>query len=87
MAKAWDNFMTHALPPQVKAAPARPIDWRKRMSDNIAYALLVYTALQIFMTMGALHGKAARSCPISRWSCWSPRSSRPAAASNPAGTA
>jgi hypothetical protein len=27
------------------------------MSDNIAYALLVYTALQIFMTMGALHGQ------------------------------
>lgn len=48
MAKAWDN-----------AAPAReshrPIDWRKRMSDNIAYALLVYTALQIFVTMGELH--------------------------------
>jgi hypothetical protein len=33
---------------------ARPVDWRRKMSDHIAYALLVYTALQIFVTMGAL---------------------------------
>lgn len=30
------------------------VDWRRRMSDHIAYALLVYTALQIFVTIGAL---------------------------------
>lgn len=29
-------------------------DWRRKMSDQIAYALLVYTALQIFVTIGAL---------------------------------
>ena len=29
-------------------------DWRKRMSDNVAYALLTYTALQIFVTMHAV---------------------------------
>lgn len=29
-------------------------DWRKRMSDHVAYALLVYTGLQIFMTVKAL---------------------------------
>lgn len=29
-------------------------DWRRKMSDHIAYALLVYTALQIFVTIGAL---------------------------------
>lgn len=29
-------------------------DWRKAMSDNIAYALLVYTGLQIFMTISAM---------------------------------
>lgn len=34
---------------------AKRLDWRKRMSDNIAYALLVYTALQIFVTMNQLH--------------------------------
>lgn len=40
-----------------KAGDARPshkLDWRKRMSDNIAFALLVYTALQIFVTVQAL---------------------------------
>ena len=35
-------------------AAAHPRDWRKAMSDNVAYALLVYTALQIFMTIGAM---------------------------------
>jgi len=46
-----------------RRSTARPIDWRKRMSDNIAYALLVYTALQIFMTMGALKGEANSILP------------------------
>lgn len=32
----------------------RGLDWRRRMSDHIAYGLLVYTGLQIFVTMGAL---------------------------------
>ena len=32
--------------------PAR--DWRKAMSDHVAYALLVYTGLQIFVTIKAL---------------------------------
>jgi uncharacterized membrane protein SirB2 len=30
---------------------SRKLDWRKRMSDHVAYALLVYTGLQIFVTM------------------------------------
>ncbi len=34
------------------AAQAR--DWRKSMSDNVALALIVYTGLQIFMTVNAL---------------------------------
>src|SRR5690554_7670886 len=34
---------------------AKPkLDWRRKMSDNVAYALLVYTGLQIFVTMGQL---------------------------------
>ncbi|RZK01331.1 MAG: hypothetical protein EOO76_09150 [Novosphingobium sp.] len=33
------------------------------MSDNIAYALLVYTALQIFVTMGALKSEGASLLP------------------------
>jgi len=30
------------------------IDWRKRISDHVAFALLTYTGLQIFVTMAAL---------------------------------
>jgi hypothetical protein len=41
----------------------KPLDWRKRMSDNIAWALLVYTALQIFVTMGALHARGSSLLP------------------------
>ncbi|WP_309623629.1 hypothetical protein [Novosphingobium sp.] len=53
MAKAWNGA----------AARGKPIDWRKRMSDHIAYALLVYTGLQIFVTMGALHGRGGSLLP------------------------
>lgn len=53
MAKAWNGV----------AANSKPLDWRKRMSDNIAYALLVYTGLQIFVTMGALHGRGGSLLP------------------------
>lgn len=37
------------------------LDWRKKMSNHVAYALLVYTGLQIFVTMTVLksgHGSA-----------------------------
>ena len=40
---------------------AAGLDWRKKMSDHVAFALLVYTGLQIFVTMAALksgHGSA-----------------------------
>ena len=43
------------------AAPAR--DYRKAMSDNIAYALLAYTGLQIFVTMRALEGTTGSLLP------------------------
>lgn len=33
---------------------ARARDWRRAMSDNVALALIVYTGLQIFMTVKAL---------------------------------
>lgn len=42
---------------------AHVVDWRRKMSDNIAYALLVYTALQIFVTMGSLRGEGASLLP------------------------
>ena len=35
-------------------AESHPIDWRKGMSSNVAYALLVYTGLHIFVTVKAM---------------------------------
>lgn len=35
-------------------AADKACDWRKSMSDNVAYALLVYTGLQIFVTVHAM---------------------------------
>lgn len=42
---------------------AKPVDFRRKMSDHIAYALLVYTALQIFVTMGAIKGERGSLLP------------------------
>ncbi|WP_374281217.1 hypothetical protein [Novosphingobium sp.] len=56
MVKVWNAAVNNR-------ANAKPLDWRKRMSDNIAYALLVYTGLQIFVTMGALHGQGGSILP------------------------
>lgn len=67
MAKVWQR--EHAAPVATTAqddmagAPSRVLDWRKRMSDNIAYALLVYTGLQIFVTMGALKASGPSMLP------------------------
>lgn len=71
MANAWQR--DNAAPAARKQAAAetvhydrtlgRPLDWRKRMSDNIAYALLVYTGLQIFVTMGALKASGPSMLP------------------------
>jgi hypothetical protein len=43
------------------ATARRRPDWRKAMSDNVAYALLVYTALQILVTMKAIKGSGSGS--------------------------
>jgi len=45
----------------VQATRAR--DWRKAMSDHVAYGLLVYTALQIFMTIKALSEGSSSALP------------------------
>ena len=39
------------------------LDWRRRMSDHVAYALLVYTGLQIWVTVGALKVGAGSILP------------------------
>lgn len=41
----------------------RVVDWRRRMSDHIAYALLIYTGLQIFVTLGALKAEGGSLLP------------------------
>ena len=56
MAKAWYGIAA-------ASGRTKPIDWRKRMSDNIAYALLVYTVLQIFVTMSMLERKGGSLLP------------------------
>lgn len=67
MAKVWqrDKAAPGAAKAQENGAEiaGRPLDWRKRMSDNIAYALLVYTGLQIFVTMGALKSSGPSMLP------------------------
>ncbi len=40
------------------------VDWRKKMSDNVAYGLLVYTGLQIFVTMHEIQGSSASILPL-----------------------
>jgi uncharacterized iron-regulated membrane protein len=41
----------------------KAIDWKRRMSDHVAYALLIYTGLQIFVTMGALKSEHGSILP------------------------
>ncbi len=62
MAKVWQRSL---IATEAEAAPveAKAVDWRRKMSDNIAYALLVYTALQIFVTMGALKTEGGSLLP------------------------
>ena len=65
MTKALDHT-THRAAQGAEAythTKARPLDWRKAMSDNVAYALLVYTALQIFVTIHALKAGGASAMP------------------------
>ncbi len=66
MAKVWHN---DAITPQTaveavhRPAEGRPTDWRRKMSDHVAYALLVYTGLQIFVTMHALKAESGSILP------------------------
>lgn len=49
--------MTKALKENVAhESTERGLDWRKSMSDNVAYALLAYTGLTIFVTVNAMKG-------------------------------
>jgi len=37
-----------------RIVPVSKCNWRRGMSNNVAYALLVYTGLQIFVTVAAM---------------------------------
>ena len=50
-------------PAEGQKRAGRKLDWRKRMSDNVAYALLTYTGLQIFVTMGQLKSGSGSILP------------------------
>ena len=58
MAKAIEESHETAA---VREEPRR--DWRKSMSDNIATALIVYTGLQIFVTVNALKEGVSSTLP------------------------
>ena len=47
----------------ISARAGKQRDWRRRMSDNVAYALWVYTGLQIFMTVAVLKGPGGSILP------------------------
>ena len=44
-----------------REAGTKPVDWRKSMSDNVAIALIVYTGLNIFLTVDAIKDTGLRS--------------------------
>lgn len=46
------------------ALQGHALDWRKRMSDTVAYSLLVYTSLQIFVTLRTLEGEGGSMLPM-----------------------
>lgn len=46
-----------------RASAAKPKTWSQRMSNHIAYALLAYTALQIFVVMQEMKGGSHSTLP------------------------
>ena len=49
---------------EATSTPKHRLDWRKRMSDTVAYGLLVYTTLQIFVTLRTLEGEGSSLLPM-----------------------
>ena len=57
------HSMGKALDERARQTAESKVDWRKGMSDNIAYALLVYTGLQIFVTVDAMKDGSSSILP------------------------
>ncbi len=53
-ARPLSSRLRHKAGGRSDGALSTTADWSKRVSDHVAYALLVYTGLQIFVTMQAL---------------------------------
>jgi alpha-beta hydrolase superfamily lysophospholipase len=53
--------MSKALDRTVAGEADQSRDWRKGMSDTVAYSLLAYTGLHIFVTVGAIQETGAKS--------------------------
>ncbi|MGX7894033.1 hypothetical protein [Tsuneonella sp. HG222] len=60
MAKALWQATASETGTKTKASPA---GWSKRMSDHIAYGLLVYTGVNIYVTMAALKSQHGSILP------------------------
>lgn len=54
MAKVLNGQPAHRKASDWQAGESQARDWRRSMSNHVASALIVYTALQIFMTVKAL---------------------------------
>lgn len=66
------DMMTNVIEKRIEAArynstlvkPVTPETiWEKRISNHVAYALLAYTGLQIFVVMGAIRGEGMSILP------------------------
>ena len=67
--------MSKALDRTVASEAAQSRDWRKGMSDTVAYSLLAYTGLHIFVTVGAIQETGAKSLAMTDC-CAPPTTSR-----------
>lgn len=56
--------MNKALDDSVSHEKTYGRDWRKSMSDNVAYALVAYTALHIFATVSAMKETGMQSMAL-----------------------
>ena len=62
MNKALEKFGEAAVG-EPAGKVTQPLDWRRKISDHIAYSLLAYTGLQIWVTMTALKSTTGSIMP------------------------
>lgn len=59
MEKALDRTVSQRMQQQAAGLASARLDWRKRMSDHVAWSLLVYTTIQIIANAFVLKGGGA----------------------------